>query len=81
MGDGAEKPCGCQEGAAAVLAALALLLLQGAGVLDLPVVGSGLWSWVGLLFGAALLGKAIGIGSGELQLRRMKVREAANERL
>jgi hypothetical protein len=66
----AEKPCGCREGAAAVFAALALLALQALGALDLPLVGTGAWSWLGFLFAAALLGKAVGLSLGWARLRR-----------
>jgi hypothetical protein len=60
---GEEQPCGCKEGAAAAFAALALLLLQAVGVLELPLVGSGIWSWLGLVFAAALAGKLLGIAA------------------
>ena len=65
-----EQPCGCREGAAAVLAALALLVLRALGIVGLPLIGSGAWAWIGLLFGAALVGKAIGLGVGWARLRR-----------
>lgn len=66
-----EEACGCHEGAAAVLIALLLLALQGAGFVDLPAVGTGALAWVAVLFAAALLGKAIGLGLAAVRLWRL----------
>jgi hypothetical protein len=60
--------CGCHAGALLVFATLVALLVQGAvGVRVVPVTGP--LGWVLALFGAALLGKIVGLGWANFRLR------------
>lgn len=76
----AEAPCGCREGAVATFVALGLLLLQAAGALDLPLVGTGPWAWLGLIFGAALCGKISGIAVATVLQRQRDARQEGASR-